>query len=190
MFDAAERTAILRYVRGAIEAEFGGPEPVVPEGAALAAAGACFVTLSFPDGNLRGCIGNLRAFEPLRENLRRNAVNAAFEDPRFPPLEPEELAELRIEVSVLSAPRPIAGPADFVPGREGLILEWHGRSAVFLPQVAVEQGWDRETTLTQLARKAGLEPAAWRDPACRFMVFTAEVFGEEAGSSGETERSE
>ncbi len=182
MLDAEAKAAVLRYVRAAIAAEFGGPEPLLPDDAVLAAPGACFVTLSCRgNGELRGCIGNLQAFEPLADNLRRNAVNAAIGDPRFPALEPGELDEVRIEVSVLSEPRSIAAVADFEPGRDGIILQLNGRQAVFLPQVASEQGWDRETTLSCLARKAGLPVDAWRDPACRFWVFTAEVFGEEAG---------
>lgn len=173
------QTAVLAFVRGVIAAELNGaPAPAAPELPPLRAKGACFVTLHDAFGGLRGCIGNLEAYEPLGDNLRHNALNAAFRDPRFPPLEPEELSEIRLEVSLLSAPEPIAGPEDFVVGRHGIILQQDGRSAVFLPQVAPEQGWDRETTLDFLARKAGLPEDAWRRPGARFFVFTATVFGE------------
>jgi len=173
------QTAVLSFVRNVIAAEFAGsPDPAMPELACLRAQGACFVTLNDASGNLRGCIGNLQAYEPLGDNLRHNALNAAFRDPRFPPLEPEELPETHIEVSILSAPSPIAGPEEFIIGRHGIILQQSGRSAVFLPQVAPEQGWDRETTLDFLARKAGLPADAWRQPGARFFVFTATVFGE------------
>ena len=175
-----ERAAILRFVRACIAAEFSEAEtPAVSDDALFRADGACFVTLHEADGTLRGCIGNLEAFEPLGENLRRNALNAAFSDPRFPPLEPEELEELRIEVSVLTPARPIPGPEDFEIGRDGIILRRGERGAVFLPQVAPEQGWDRETTLGYLARKAGLPPDTWRSPDARLFTFQAEVFGEQ-----------
>ena len=179
LWNGPERTAVLQFVRGVIAAELdGAPDPELPDLPALQEKGACFVTLHDGTGELRGCIGNLQAYEPLGDNLRHNALNAAFRDPRFPPLEPEELPEIRLEVSILSAPRPISGPEEFELGTHGIILQQSGRSAVFLPQVAPEQGWDRTTTLTFLARKAGLAPDAWRQPDARFFVFTATVFGE------------
>ncbi|MBQ4336451.1 MAG: AmmeMemoRadiSam system protein A [Lentisphaeria bacterium] len=179
------RQAILTFVRGTVAAEFANaPYPEVPEYPVLREKGACFVTLHSmpgPEGtgeNLRGCIGNLQAFEALGENLRHNALNAAFRDPRFPALDPEELPEVRFEVSILSAPRPIAGPEEFQIGVHGIILQKNNRSAVFLPQVAPEQGWDRATTLRYLSMKAGLVSNAWEMPDARFFVFTATVFGE------------
>ncbi len=138
---------------------------------------AVFVTLK-RGHRLRGCIGHILPVQPLWQDLRDNAIAAAARDPRFPPVTREELDTLRIEVSVLTRPRPVPGPEGFVPGRHGVILEVGGRRAVFLPQVAVEQGWDREATLSHLARKAGLPPDAWRRPDARFQVFEAQVFGE------------
>ncbi|MBO5689253.1 MAG: AmmeMemoRadiSam system protein A [Lentisphaeria bacterium] len=178
--DPAVRQKILTFVRNTVDAEFANaPYPDVPDVPELQEKGACFVTLhSMPGEVLRGCIGNLQAFEPLGENLRHNALNAAFQDPRFPALDPEELPEVRFEVSILSAPRPIAGPQEFEIGTHGIILQKNGRSAVFLPQVAPEQGWDRATTLNYLALKAGLAANAWQMPDARFFVFTATVFGE------------
>jgi len=179
LWNEADRAAVCGFVRGVIAAELAGsPDPAIPAVPVLKEQGACFVTLHDASGNLRGCIGNLQAYEPLGDNLRHNALNAAFRDPRFPPLESEELSEVRIEVSILSAPVPIAGPEEFEIGTHGIILQQFGRSAVFLPQVAPEQGWDRETTLNFLARKAGLAADAWRQPGARFFVFTATVFGE------------
>ncbi len=98
------------------------------------------------------------------------ALQAAFHDPRFDPVAAAELPRLTIEISVLTPARPVAGPADVVPGRDGVVLRKGGRSAVFLPQVATEQGWDRDTLLTQLARKAGLPGDAWRQGAAAFHV--------------------
>jgi len=138
-------------------------------------AGA-FVTLK--KGNmLRGCIGSIYPSQPLWEAVVSNAINAAVNDPRFPPMRPEELKEVWIEISVLTPPREIQGPEAFQVGRHGIILEKNGRRAVFLPQVAPEQGWGREETLDHLSLKAGLPRDAWREGA-RFWVFEAQVFGE------------
>ena len=178
-FPTADRREILDFVRKVIESRLVGlPAPPIPKIELLAASGGCFVTLH-EQGELRGCIGNIGAVEPLGENLRRNAVNAAFHDPRFAPVDMHELEECDIEVSILTPMRAIASAAEFVAGRHGILLELNGRHAVFLPQVATEQGWDGATTLSYLAQKAGLAPDAWRHPQCRFQVFETEVFGEE-----------
>jgi AmmeMemoRadiSam system protein A len=137
------------------------------------------VTLHTKGGDLRGCIGNIGAFEPLIDNIRGNAFNAAFRDPRFRPVSSEEeLKGLEFEISVLTEAEPIDGPDSFVIGEHGIILQKNGRSAVFLPQVAPEQGWDVPETLTHLSMKAGLGPDAWREKDTRFSVFRAVVFAE------------
>jgi len=148
-------------------------------------AGA-FVTLK-KNGELRGCIGFIEPRNPLYEAVFRNGVNAAVADRRFLPVSPEELPALDVEVSVLTEPKSIASHEDFRVGEEGVILRKDGRQAVFLPEVATEQGWDREQTLTHLARKAGLPPDAWKNGA-RLEVFRSEKFsapypGAEAGGS-------
>lgn len=170
---------LLDFVRRTIRADFEGRElPPIPTLARLEEPGACFVTLKCRvDDSLRGCIGTIEAFESLGENLRRNALNAAFGDPRFPPLEPDELDETAIELSILSAPQAIAAPEAFQTGKHGIILACAGRRSVFLPQVATEQGWNRETTLDFLARKAGLPETAWRRPDARLFIFSAEIIG-------------
>jgi MEMO1 family protein len=136
-----------------------------------------FVTLE-REGRLRGCIGSIEGHEPLCDGVIRNALNAALEDPRFPPVERAELVDLHIEISVLTPLREVAGPQEIEVGRHGVVLERGGHRAVFLPQVAPEQGWDRDTMLTQLARKAELPGDAWREGA-KFKVFEALVFEEE-----------
>ena len=108
-----------------------------------------------------------------------HALDAAFNDPRFPPLTAQELQKVRVEISALTPPVPVASYQDIEIGRHGMVLELDGRSAVFLPQVAPEQGWDLATTLTHLAYKAGLPGNAWQDPRARFTVFEAVVFHEE-----------
>jgi AmmeMemoRadiSam system protein B/AmmeMemoRadiSam system protein A len=145
-----------------------------------ALAGA-FVTLNHQDvepgepGRLRACMGVIEAEQPLEDAIIQAAVWAS-RDPRFPSLRADELDGLEIEVSVLSPASPVAGPGDIDVGTHGVILEKNGHRALFLPQVAVEQGWDRETMLDHLARKAGLPTDGWRSGA-EFQVFTAQVFG-------------
>ena len=149
----------------------------LPRSPALRERRGAFVTLTI-DGELRGCIGEILPRRPLVRVVADHALSAAFEDPRFPPLTAAEWPSVRIEISALTPPHPVSSWRDIQIGRHGMTLSLHGRMAVFLPQVAPEQGWNLETTLTYLARKAGLPPEAWRDPACRFTVFEAEVFHE------------
>jgi hypothetical protein len=137
-------------------------------------AGA-FVTLR-RNGSLRGCIGTIGPRQPLYQAVLENGINAAMNDWRFRPVGPDELRELEVEVSVLSPPAPIVSIEEFRVGEHGIILEKDGRRAVFLPEVALEQGWSREETLSRLARKAGLEADAWTDGA-RFEVFTSRKYG-------------
>lgn len=106
-----------------------------------------------------------------------NAANAAFRDPHFPPVTESESEQIRIDISALTAPRPIASPNEIRLGTDGVVLNKDGHSVVFLPQVATEQGWGLEETLAHLCMKAGLAPDAWRNGAT-FLVFQAEIFGE------------
>jgi AmmeMemoRadiSam system protein B/AmmeMemoRadiSam system protein A len=128
-------------------------------------------------GRLRACMGIIEARMPLVDAVIHAAVSAAH-DPRFPRLQYEELAPSHLEVSVLSPTHKVSGPEAIEVGKHGVVLNKRGRSAVFLPQVAVEQGWDRDTMLTQLARKAGLPADAWKQGAT-FEVYTAQVISEE-----------
>ncbi len=137
-----------------------------------------FVTIK-KFGELRGCIGYPLPVKPLYEAVIETAVLAAFDDPRFPPLTEGELPHVTFEVSVLSPPRR-ASPEEVVVGKHGLMVEGYGRSGLLLPQVAVEEGWDRETFLSHTCLKAGLPPDCWKDKNIVIKVFTAEVFGEAA----------
>jgi len=141
-------------------------------------ARALFVTLR-KHGELRGCIGTLSPDGELGRTVPRFARRAAFDDPRFPPMTPEELAECDIEISVLTPPQPVSSAEEIEVGRDGLILELAGRSGLLLPQVATEWGFDRERFLAEVSRKAGLFEDAWRDPAAKLWRFQAEVFEEE-----------
>ena len=140
----------------------------------LRAPSGAFVTLK-RGGDLRGCIGTIEPREPLYQAVLDNGDNAARRDPRFSPVTPPELQDLVIEVSVLSPPRPIDSWEEFKVGEQGIILSKSGRRAVFLPEVATEQGWTREETLSYLARKAGLPADAWRSGAS-FSVFTTTIY--------------
>jgi len=142
-----------------------GADPVRGRGA--------FVSLH-RHGELRGCIGHLVSDRPLAEVVRDMAVAAARDDPRFPPLRADELEGLNVEVSVLTPPVS-ARAEDVEPGRHGLIVRRGASQGVLLPQVAVEQGWDRETFLAMTCRKAGLPPEAWRDARTDLRVFEAQV---------------
>ncbi|MBN2133739.1 MAG: AmmeMemoRadiSam system protein B [Sedimentisphaerales bacterium] len=144
---------------------------------AMKAPRAAFVTLK-KHGQLRGCIGDIFPQRPLYKSVIGNAVYAAFADRRFQPLQEDEFDEIEIEISALTVPEAVASPQEIRIGTDGMVLRKDGRSAVFLPQVAPEQGWDLETTLTHLSQKAGLAADAWQDGAS-FEVFQANVFGEE-----------
>ncbi|MGD9110663.1 MAG: AmmeMemoRadiSam system protein B [Phycisphaerales bacterium] len=146
---------------------------------------AAFVTLKKrtvvrgkPELRLRGCIGDILPRAPLYKSVIVNAINASMNDKRFPPLRMEEYNEIVVEISALTVPQPVEGPNDIRIGIDGVILQKDGRSAVFLPQVAPEQGWNVSEMLTHLSLKAGLPYDAWRQGA-QFLAFQAEVFGEE-----------
>ena len=136
-----------------------------------------FVTLK-KRGNLRGCIGRMVPDRPLGELVGSVALQSAFEDPRFSPVTAGELADLEVEISVLTPMKQVSGPDDIVVGRDGVLLQQRGKSAVFLPQVAPEQGWSRDEMLDHLSQKAGLPAKAWREPGACFLTFQAIVFGE------------
>ncbi len=149
---------------------------------------AAFVTLK-KNSQLRGCIGDIFPQRPLYKSVIRNAINACVNDRRFLPVTEEECNDITIEISALTAPKPVASSNDIRIGIDGVVLSKNGRSAVFLPQVAPEQGWDVNQMLTQLSLKARLPADAWKEGAS-FLVFQADVFGESRPSKtgwGESE---
>ena len=137
-----------------------------------------FVTLN-KNGNLRGCIGHIQPRDQLVKAVMDNAINSSMNDSRFRPVGADELADIKIDISILSPIKKISGADKFIPGKHGIIIRLGSMGAVFLPQVATEQGWGREETLSHLCNKAGLPPYAWKDENMEFFVFTAEVFHEE-----------
>jgi len=181
----ADRRTLLQRVRQTIEARLFSSRagaPAAPLSPALLQPAGVFVTLQ-RRGRLRGCIGEIEARRPLVEAAVAHAIHAAFEDPRFPPVSPREWPEVEIEVSVLSPPRSVASWKEIEIGRHGVLLFKQGRSAVFLPQVAPEQGWDLPETLRQLSRKAGLPSDAWEQGA-DFEVFEALLLHEAPDETG------
>ncbi|MCS6769056.1 MAG: TIGR00296 family protein [Candidatus Caldarchaeum sp.] len=151
----------------------------------LAERRGVFVSIySYPDRDLRGCVGFVRVDLPLAEATARAAVAAAFEDPRFPPLGHEELSKVVFEVSLLTPPEPIDVslreklPEHVVVGEDGLIIETPYGSGLLLPQVPVEYGWNAEEYLSHLCLKAGLDPTYWVYGKMRLSRFKAEVFME------------
>ncbi|HEX7502707.1 MAG TPA: AmmeMemoRadiSam system protein A, partial [Acidobacteriota bacterium] len=137
-----------------------------------------FVTLR-KNNDLRGCIGSIIGAEPLYRGVMANAVHAAVDDPRFPPLGLGELPGVEIEISVMTPLRPLADYRDIRLGTDGVVIRDGAAQAVFLPQVARETGWSLDEFLGNLCLKAGLERDAYRRSATlRFQVFQAQVFSE------------
>lgn len=169
-----EREGLLKRARAAIAQGLGLAADMPSPGPSR--RGGAFVTLH-ARGRLRGCIGTFEE-GPLEKTVERMARAAAFEDPRFPPLDKGEFSDIELEISVLSPMRQVESVEEIEVGRHGLYLVVGPHRGVLLPQVAVEQGWDRARFLEGVSMKAGLGPRAWQDPAARLLVFTAEVFGE------------
>jgi AmmeMemoRadiSam system protein B/AmmeMemoRadiSam system protein A len=180
--DASRRDTLLALARGAIAQRLGLGGAPRAEADFLRAHGASFVTLR-RERELRGCIGTLQARRPLGEDVEHNARAAAFSDPRFEPLAVHEFDAIRVEVSVLSPPQPVAaGSLDELrtrlrPHVDGLILRYGAQRATFLPQV-----WDTlpdaDDFIAQLQRKAGLPVGFWHE-SLQVARYTVEKFAEE-----------
>jgi AmmeMemoRadiSam system protein A len=136
-----------------------------------------FVTLQ-KSGQLRGCIGYVEGLKPLQIAVGEMALAAAFDDPRFPPVDKEELNEIEIEISVLSRLETITGSDQIEIGRHGLIIEQGLMRGLLLPQVATEYNWDVQTFLEQTCQKAGLPKNAWQDESTTIKIFFAEIFSD------------
>jgi len=151
------------------------------EGGASALSKPCgaFVSLHNSEGRkLRGCIGRMAANTPLQKTVRIMALEAAFGDPRFPPLDISELNKVDIEISALSPMELCPDPRSVKVGVHGLYLTHWGRSGVLLPQVPVEQGWNLDEYLDYICLKAGLPSRSFEAPGAELYTFTAVVFGE------------
>jgi len=137
-----------------------------------------FVTIE-KHGQLRGCIGYILPMYPLYETVIEVAQSAALKDPRFDPVQPKELPDLEIEISVLTVPEKISDPSTIEVGKHGIIMKRGFYQGLLLPQVATDYGWDRETFLEHTCLKAGLPRDAWKDKNTEISIFSAQVFNRE-----------
>jgi AmmeMemoRadiSam system protein A len=175
-FSPEERTLLLQLahdsILSALENREVSMDPLSPH---LAEPRGAFTSL-YLNGELRGCVGYVLPVSSVYRAVIDTARAAAFEDTRFYPVTIEEAPQLKIELSILSPPRPISAEEVEV-GRHGLLISMVGQRGLLLPQVPSERNWDRITFLDQTCRKAGLPSDAWQKGAL-IEAFTAEVFGE------------
>lgn len=181
-----EREELLKLAKQAVETAVKERKLLEYTGAgfeSLMQERGAFVTLK-KHGQLRGCIGYVAPMKPLVLTVRDVAAMAAVRDQRFPPVAANELGELEYEISVLSPLRRVMDVKQIVVGKHGLVVKRGDSEGLLLPQVPVEQGWDRMTFLQMTCRKAGLPPDAWQDDETDIFQFTALVFGEHEGGAG------
>ena len=175
----ADQQLLLKVARDSIAAHLQGrePSPVKPSSPVLQEPRGAFVSLH-QHGQLRGCIGYIEAIKPLLQTIQQMAVAAAFQDPRFRPLQADELAGLEIEISVLSPLKLIKDTDEVQVGRDGLYIIRGMYRGLLLPQVATQYHWDRRTFLEQTCYKACLAPDAWKEPGTQIYTFTAQIFAD------------
>ncbi|MCM8775144.1 MAG: AmmeMemoRadiSam system protein B [Candidatus Omnitrophica bacterium] len=174
-----QKKGLLQYVRSYLEAYYANSltEPALEvDSKVLNERRGVFVTLK-KGGMLRGCIGRITANEPVRDNLKQMALAAALSDPRFLPVTEKELKDLDITISILTPLSPVASYHDIRLGTDGIVVEYGGRSGVFLPEVATETGWDQKTFFRHCALdKAGLREGELEK--AKIQVFQSEAFSE------------
>ncbi len=178
----ADRSALLKLSRDTLD-EYLQTRVMPhfdPASPAMSLPRATFVTLRHKRSHeLRGCRGEVFARYPLWESVQTVSTLSAVDDPRFPPMTHHELADMHIEISVLTPLRLARNPNEVVVGRHGVMIRTGGRSGLFLPQVPIEQGWDHDAYLSYLcSMKAGLPADAWRKSDVQLYIFEAEVFEE------------
>jgi len=179
MLTPSEQRILLSLAVRSLESYFKGGRP--PEPAAMTPALAedrgAFVTWT-AGGALKGCLGNIQPVGSLWTSIRRLAVSAATNDPRFSPVKSEELPGLEVDISALSPLELIGGQSEIQVGIHGLWIRKHGQAGVLLPQVATSRGWDVEEFLRNTCLKAGLHEDDWESGA-EIIRFSADVFGAE-----------
>lgn len=181
---ASQGKLLLKIARQTLSSKLtGDDQPIQPTDPIFLEQKATFVTLKIA-GKLRGCIGNLQPVGSLWQGIRDNALNAAFHDQRFPPLQRKELSEVHLDLSVLSSPERLNYKdaddlvAQIHPGFDGVILKDGRNQATFLPQVW-EQLPTAELFLGHLCRKAGLAENAWREKKLEVQIYHVQCFEEE-----------
>jgi len=180
MLNNQQRNKLLEIARASINTylQVGKKMELSETDQALKQEMGAFVTLS-KHGELRGCIGNLSASQPLYLAVRDMAVEAAVDDPRFPALTLSELKDVEIEISALSPLKRVDSTDKIELGKHGVLVRKGHQSGVFLPQVATETGWSKEEFLNNLcAHKAGISANAWKDKDTELYIFTADIFSE------------
>ncbi len=182
MLDQTDRTMLLKLARDTLQEYLSTRRrlPFEPASPALLELRATFVTLRHRlTHDLRGCRGEIEAQYPLWESVQRVSILSATDDPRFRPMTCDELADTHIEISVLTPMRLVTSPEEVIVGQHGVMIRRGGYGGLFLPQVPVEQGWDRDEYLSTLCwMKAGLPADAWRKPGTQLYTFEAEIFQE------------
>jgi uncharacterized protein len=183
----ASREELLAIARSSLESAIKGqsPSPPVCNNSELQIAGGCFVTYKSA-GQLRGCIGVFESPQPIFLTVAQYARISATEDSRFfgRQIQPQELSQIQIELSILSPLKKIQDPLSLELGRHGIYIERDGLSGCFLPQVATEHNMDKERFLSECCEgKAGLPAQAWRDPDTQVSVFTAEIISDSNSDS-------
>jgi len=136
-----------------------------------------FVTLN-KFNQLRGCIGYVEGIKPLQNAVEEMSMSAAFDDPRFPPIDKDEVKDIEIEISVLSPLETISDISQIEIDKHGIIVVQGLMQGILLPQVATNNGWDVQTFLEQTSQKAGLPADAWQEESTKIQIFTAEIFSE------------
>jgi AmmeMemoRadiSam system protein B/AmmeMemoRadiSam system protein A len=176
-YNKEEKEYLLNLARLVVESKARGQKPEIPENPSpyLEEKRGAFVTLT-KRGMLRGCIGLVQARDPLIDTIENMAVAAAFEDPRFPQVKEDELADLEYEISVMSPLSLVTDISTIVVGRDGLMIKLDLHSGLLLPQVATENHWDRITFLGQTCLKAGLSKNSYKDKQAKIYKFTVEKF--------------
>jgi AmmeMemoRadiSam system protein A len=177
MLTELEKKSLIDIAKTTIAGRLTGKDISEPhvESEVLKQKSGAFVTLK-KHGRLRGCIGYIEARKPLYKTVAEMAMAAAFNDPRFPPLKPEELTHITLEISALSPLKEIKDIKEIEVGIHGLYITKGYNSGLLLPQVATEYKWDSLTFLKETCYKAGLHPDAWKDKDTRIYIFSADVF--------------
>lgn len=173
-----EQRSLLKMAREAVTCCVIGkdtPDPTIDEGR-LAQKRGCFVCIKIR-GTLRGCIGNFTSDKPLYHLVQEMSASAACRDPRFYPMKTHDLEDFSLEISVLTPLKKIESIEEIEVGKHGIYIEKNFFRGVLLPQVATEQGWDRDTFLSQICLKAGLQRDDWKEGA-DISIFGAQVFNE------------
>lgn len=176
-YSGEDGAKLLKLARDSIEHEFDSGKKIdLPEGKQFKQTRGIFVTLT-KNGELRGCIGLPYPTKAVKDAVVEAAKSAAFSDPRFAPLTRDELARIKIEISILTMPQE-SEVKNIKVGEDGLICQYMGYSGLLLPQVAKEYSWSKLQYLENLCRKAGLPNSAWQQKGFKLWKFQAEIFTE------------